>query len=55
MQIATAIKQIQTDAEFLCLGLLEMMQFIQKDPLAQTHKTLEAYNVIKFAGAKFFA
>jgi len=55
MQIATAIKVIQKDAEFLGMGFLEMMQFIQKDPLAQTHKTLEAYNVVKSAGAKFFA
>jgi hypothetical protein len=55
MQIATAIKVIQKDAEFLGLGLLEMMEFIQQNPMAQTQKTLEAYNVVKFEGAKFFA
>ena len=43
MQIATAIKVIQKDAEFLGLGFLEMMQFIQKNPMAQTHKTLVNY------------
>ena len=55
MQIATAIKVIQKDAEFLGLGFLEMMQFIQQNPMAQTQKTLKAYNVVKFEGAKFFA
>ena len=55
MQIATAIKVIQKDAEFLGLGFLEMMQFIQKNPMAQTQKTFEAYNVVKFEGDKFFA
>jgi hypothetical protein len=55
MQIATAIKVIQKDAEFLGLGFLEMMEFIQTNPLAQTQKTMEAYKVVKFEGAKFFA
>jgi len=55
MKIATAISQIQKDAEFLGLGFLEMMQFIQESPLAQTQKTMEAYKVVMVNGAKMFA
>jgi hypothetical protein len=55
MQTATAIKQIQKDAEFLGMGFLEMMQFIKVNPLAQTQKTMEAYRVIIDNGAKMFA
>ena len=55
MQTATAIKVIQKDAEFLCMGFLEMMQFIKANPLAQTQKTMEAYRVVMSEGAKMFA
>ena len=54
MQIATAIKVIQKDAEFLGMGFLEMMQFIQKSPLAQTQKTMEAYCAVMESGSKMF-
>jgi hypothetical protein len=55
MQIATAIKHLQKEAEFLGLPLLETLQFIQKNPLAQPQKTLEAYRVFMGEGAKLFA
>ena len=55
MQTATAIKQIQKDAEFLGMGFLEMMQFIKVNPLAQTQKTMQAYHVVMCEGAKMFA
>ena len=55
MQTATAIKVIQKDAEFLGMGFLEMMQFIQKSPLAQTQKTMEAYRTVMESGSKMFA
>lgn len=55
MQIATAIKQIQKESEFLGMGFLETMQFIQKNPLAQPQKTMEAYRVIMGQGARMFA
>ena len=55
MQIATAISQIQKESEFLGLGFLETMQFIQKNPLAQPQKTMEAYQVIMTQGAAMFA
>jgi len=55
MQIATAIKVIQKDAEFLGLGFLEMMQFIKLNPMAQPQKTVEAYKVVMDEGAKMFS
>jgi hypothetical protein len=55
MQIATAIKHLQKEAEFLGMPLLETLQFIQKNPLAQPQKTMEAYSVFMGEGAKLFA
>ena len=55
MKITTAISQIQKESEFLGLGFLETMQFIQKNPLAQPQKTIEAYQVIMTQGAAMFA
>ena len=55
MKIETAIKVIQKESEFLGMGFLETMQFIQKNPLAQPMKTMEAYRVILGQGAKMFA
>lgn len=55
MQISTAINQLQKEAEFLGMSLLETLQFIQKNPLAQPLKTMEAYRVFMDQGSKFFA
>jgi hypothetical protein len=55
MQIATAIKHLQKEAEFLGLPLLETLQFIQKNPLAQPQRTMEAYRVFTALGSKMFA
>ena len=55
MQLATAIKHLQKEAEFLGLPLLETLAFIQKNPLAQPIKTLEAYRVFTAEGARMFA
>lgn len=46
MKEVTAIKVIHKDAEFLGMGFLEMMKFIEDNPLAQTQKTLEAFKVL---------
>jgi hypothetical protein len=54
MQIATAIKHLQKEAEFLGMPLLETLQFIKQNPLAQPQKTLEAYRVFCGEGAKLF-
>ena len=55
MQIATAIKILQSESEFLGLGFLETLEFIQKNPLAQPQKTMEAFRVFMAEGAKMFA
>jgi hypothetical protein len=55
MQIATAIKHLQKEAEFLGMPLLETLQFIQKNPLAQPQRTMEAYRAFTAQGAKMFA
>lgn len=55
MQIATAIKHLQKEAEFLGMPLLETLQFIQQNPLAQPQKTMEAYRVFMAEGSKLFA
>jgi len=54
MQIATAIKHLQKEAEFLGMPLLETLQFIQKNPLAQPQRTMDAYRVFTAQGAKMF-
>jgi hypothetical protein len=55
MQIATAIKHLQKEAEFLGMPLLETLQFIKQNPMAQPQKTIEAYRVFMGEGAKLFA
>jgi len=55
MQIATAIKHLQKEAEFLGMPLLETLQFIQKNPLAQPQRTMEAYRVFVGQGVQMFA
>jgi hypothetical protein len=55
MQIATAIKHLQKEAEFLGMPLLETLQFIQKNPLAQPQRTMDAYRVFTAQGARMFA
>lgn len=55
MQIATAIKHLQKEAEFLGMPLLETLQFIKQNPLAQPQKTMEAYRAFMGEGAKMFA
>ena len=55
MKITTAIAQLQKEAEFLGMPLLETLQFIKANPLAQPQKTMEAYRVFMGEGAKMFA
>lgn len=55
MQMHTAIKVIQKEADFLGMGLLETLQFIKQNPLAQPQKTLEAYWAFTAVGSKMFA
>ena len=55
MRLETAIMQIQKDAKFLGMTAVDLLKFIEKSPLAQTQKTLEAYKVIKFEQEKQLA
>jgi hypothetical protein len=55
MDIATAIKQINQEAEHLGLGLLETLQDIQeRGEMVYSDKTMRAYRVFMAQGAKFF-
>jgi len=56
MQITTAIKQIQKEADFQGMGLLEVLQDIQKHgKMLYCEKTMEAYRVFTAEGARMFA
>jgi hypothetical protein len=55
MQIQTAIKILQKEAEFLGMPLLETLEFIKANPLAQPRQTIIAFNVFMGEGAKMFA
>jgi len=46
MKVETAVKQIQKEAQFLGLSVMETLQFIAQNPLAQPMKTLEAFKVL---------
>jgi hypothetical protein len=56
MQITTAIKQIQKEAEFQGMGLLEVLQDIQKHgKMLYCEKTMEAFVVFVQQGQELFA
>jgi len=46
MKVETALKVIQKEAFFLGLSVMETMDFIAKNPLAQPMKTIEAFKVL---------
>ena len=56
MQITTAIKQIQKEAEFQGMGLLETLQDIQKNGrMMYSERTMEAFVVFMQQGQQLFA
>jgi hypothetical protein len=56
MQIATAVKQIQKEADFMGMGLLETLQDIQKHgKMLYCEKTMEAFVVFMQQGQELFA
>ena len=56
MQITTAIKQIQKEAEFQGMGLLETLQDIQKNGrMVYSERTMEAFVVFMQQGQALFA
>jgi hypothetical protein len=56
MKIDTAIKQLNKERTFLGLGLLELLQDIQKyGRMIYSERTMEAYHVFMGEGSKLFA
>jgi hypothetical protein len=56
MQITTAIKQIQKEADFLGIPLLETLQDIQKNGrMVYSERTMEAFVVFMQQGQALFA
>jgi len=55
MQMHTAIKVLQKEADFLGMGFLETLQFIKDNPLAQPQQTLNAYRAFVSVGSRMFA
>ena len=52
MKLETAQKQLVQDCEFLGLTLEDLIKFIEEAPLAQTQRTLTAYQVYREARFK---
>jgi len=56
MQIATAVKQIQKEADFQGMGLLEVLQDIkQHGRMIYSERTMEAFVVFVQQGQELFA
>ena len=56
MQIATAIKQIQKEADFQGMGLLETLQDIkQHGRMLYSERTMQAFVVLMLQGQELFA
>ena len=54
MNITTAINQLEKERQFLGLGFLEVLQDIQKNPMAYSEKSILAYDKFMEMGQKFF-
>jgi hypothetical protein len=56
MHITTAIAQLQKEADFLGLDLLETLQDIQKEgSMVYGNKTMQAYRLFMAQGFELFA
>ena len=56
MKLQTAIAQLNKECEFMGIGLLEVLQDIQKNgKMLYCQKTMEAYQVFMVEGARMFA
>jgi hypothetical protein len=56
MNITTAIAQLTREQDFLGMGLLELLQDIQKEGrMVYSEKTMQAYRVFVAEGARMFA
>ena len=52
MRIETAIKHLETDAEFLGMEFFDFVEFVKENPMAQTQKTIEAYAIFRIESKK---
>ena len=52
MRIETAIKHLETDAEFLGMEFFDFVAFVKENPMAQTQKTIEAYAMFAIESKK---
>ena len=52
MRIETAIKHLESDAEFLGMEFFDFVAFVKENPLAQTQKTIEAYAIFAIESKK---
>jgi len=55
MNITTAINQLEKERQFLGLGFLEVLQDIQKNPMAYSAKSIQAYQRFMIDGHQMFA
>ena len=54
MKLATAIKILEKDADFLGMRFVDFIKFVKINPLAQPVKTVEAYRVFVNESTKVF-
>ena len=52
MRIETAIKHLESDADFLGMEFFDFIAFVKENPMAQTHKTIEAYAIFAIESKK---
>ena len=52
MRIETAIKHLESDAEFLGMEFFDFVAFVKENPMAQTQKTIEAYAMFAIESKK---
>jgi hypothetical protein len=54
MKIQTAINQLEKERQFLGLGLFEILKDIQKNPMAYSAKSIQAYHRFMVDNYKIF-
>ena len=52
MKIETAIKHLESDADFLGMEFFDFIAFVKENPMAQTQKTIEAYAIFAIESKK---
>jgi hypothetical protein len=52
MKVETAIKHLESDADFLGMKFFDFVAFVKANPMAQTQKTIEAYAIFAMESKK---